>query len=313
MMAAGMPRLRKFAHGLLLMLAAVVVPVPASAQYFDPDEARPLTGVLKRVRDSGMVRIGYRESAVPFSYRSAHGQPFGYSIDLCLAIVDDIAETIGRPGLRIEYRPVGLTDRIEKVAAGDIDLECGSTTNTASRRERVAFSPTTFIAGTQLLVRRGSRIRSLRDAAGQIVVVARGTANEEAMRHLAATSARGFRLQVADDYQAALAMLASGAAAALAADDVLLYAYVAEHGLRREYAIVGELLSYEPYGIVYARGDAAMDRVVRSTFHRLAASREIRVIYNRWFLRPLPSGITLGIPMSPQLERTLQMLGLPVD
>lgn len=296
----------------LALTASFLLVSPASAQLEERD-ARALTGVLKRIKDTRVVRIGYRESAVPFSYRSASGQPFGYSVDLCLAIVDDIADAIGVDDLRVEYRSVALADRLEQVIEGRIDLECGATTTTASRRERVAFSPTLFIAGTQLMVRRGSGIRSLRDVAGQTVVVARGSANEAAMRHLLAANTRNVRLLVADDYAAALAKLSSGEAVALAADDVLLYAHIAERGLRHEYAIVGELLSYEPYGIMYARGDGAMDEVVRGSFRRLAASRELRTLYNRWFLRPLPSGITLGIPMSPQLERSFQLLGLPVD
>lgn len=306
-------RCRGLLRWLALAVAAFFLFVGAASAQIDERDARVLTGVLKRIKDTKVVRIGFRESAVPFSYRSAGGQPFGYSIDLCLAIVDDIADAVGLAALRVDYRPVVIADRIEQVIEGRIDLECGATTSTASRRERVAFSPTTFIAGTQLMVRRGSGIRSLRDVGGRPVAVVRGSANEEAMRHLLATNPLSARLLVADDYAAALAKLASGEAVALAADDVLLYAYIAERRLRHEFAIVGELLSYEPYGIMYARGDGALDDVVRGTFRRLAASRELRTLYNKWFLRPLPSGITLGIPMSPQLERVFQMMGLPVD
>jgi glutamate/aspartate transport system substrate-binding protein len=307
-----LPRLFGGAIAALLSVC-LVTGGGARAQSLDEREARALTGVLKRIKDTRVVRLGYRESAVPFSSRSQSGQAYGYSIDLCLAIVDDIADAVGVSGLRVEYQPVTPTDRIEQVTEGRIDLECGATTSTSRRRERVAFSPITFIAGTQLLVKRGSGIRSLRDAAGQTVVVVRATSNEEAMRHLLATSARSVRLLVADDYAAALAKLAAGDAVALAADDILLAGFVAERGMHREYAIVGELLSYEPYGIMYARDDPALDAVVRHTFRRLATSREIRAIYNTWFLRPLPSGVRLGLPMSPQLEGVFQILGLPDD
>src|SRR5512137_327662 len=141
--------------------ACCLVASPVSAQ--PSDEPRALTGVLKRIKDARIVRLGAREAAVPFASINASGQASGYSIDLCLAIVDDIAAAIGVAVLRVEYRRVTPADRIEQVVDGRIDLECGATTNTAERRERVAFSPLTFIAGTRLMVKRGSTIRSERD------------------------------------------------------------------------------------------------------------------------------------------------------
>ncbi|MGB2815598.1 MAG: amino acid ABC transporter substrate-binding protein, partial [Burkholderiaceae bacterium] len=259
---------------------------PASAQ---PDDApRALTGVLKRVKDTRVVRIGVRQAAVPFASFNASGQASGYSIDLCLAIVDDMAKAIGVDALRVEYRRVTPADRIEQVVDGRIDLECGATTNTAERRERVGFSPPMFIAGTQLLVKRGSPVRSVRDLAGHKVVVVRHTTNAVAMQHWASEPKRRLQIEVAEDYEAALARVARGEVAALAADDVLLVGYIAERNLRREYVVVGELLSYEPYGIMYAKDDEAMRALVHATFKRLAASSEIRSIYNKWFVRSLP-------------------------
>ena len=291
--------------------ACCLLAAPVSAQV--DDEPRALTGVLKRIKDARVVRLGAREAAVPFASINASGQASGYSIDLCLAIVDDLAAAIGVNSLRVEYRRVTPADRIEQVVDGRIDLECGATTNTAERRERVAFSPPTFIAGTRLLVKRGSPVRSLRDLVGHKVVVVRGTTNETAMRRWAAAPGRQLQLLVAEGYEAALARVASGEAAALAADDVLLAGHIAERRLQRDYAIVGELLSYEPYGIVYARNDEGLDAVVRATFTRLAASGEIRSIYNKWFTRPLPSGVQLRWPMNTQLARTFERLGMPPE
>jgi glutamate/aspartate transport system substrate-binding protein len=177
----------------------------------------------------------------------------------------------------------------------------------------VAFSPLVFVAGTRLLVRQGSPVRSVRDLAGRKVAVARGTTNEQAMNQLAALRKRSFAVLAADDYEQALQKLAAGEVDALAADDILLTGYIAEKGLRGRYAVVGELLSYEPYGIMFARGDAPLAEAVDATFRRLATSREIRWIYNKWFLRPLPSGIRLGLPMSAELQRSFEVLGLPPD
>ena len=291
--------------------ACGLVAAPASAR--PDDEPRALTGVLKRIKDTRVVRIGVREAAVPFASINSSGQASGYSVDLCLAIVDDMAKAIGVNALRVEYRRVTPANRIEQVAKGRIDLECGATTNTAERRERVAFSPPTFIAGTQLLVKRGSPVRSVRDLSGHKVVVVRHTTNEAAMQRSASEAKRGLRLVVAEDYEAALARVASGEVTALAADDVLLIGHIAERNLRRKYAVVGELLSYEPYGIMYAKDDEAMRLLVHSTFKRLATTGEIRSIYNKWFVRSLPSGMQLSWPMNTHLALTFELLGMPPE
>ena len=300
-------------RALCLGCAALLLPVAASAQYISEREAKPLTGALKRIKDAGVVRIGYRQAAIPFSYEGPDGRPYGYSIDLCHEIVEDIAEAAGSAMLIVQYRRVTPADRIAQVVDGQIDLECGATTNTAERRKHVAFSPLIFVAGTRLLVRHGSPLRSARDLPGRKVAVVRGTTNEEAMRHLATTIARGATVLVAEDHAQALSMLAAGEADAFAADDILLTGYIAEKGLRGQYAVVGELLSYEPYGIMFARDDPSLAAAVDAAFRRLAASRELRWIYNKWFLRPLPSGIRLGLPMSAELQRSFEVLGLPPE
>lgn len=305
-------RLARRLPAVLVAIAAAaccLVAAPVSAQ--PDDEPRALTGVLKRIKDTRVVRLGVREAAVPFASINSSGQASGYSVDICLAIVDDVAAAIGVTTLRVEYRRVTPADRIEQVVDGRIDFECGATTNTAERRERVAFSPPIFIAGTQLMVRRGSPVRSVRDLAGQKVVVVRNTTNEVAMRSWASHAKQAFVLEVADDYEAALALLASGDVAALAADDVLLVGYIAERNLRRKYGVVGHLLSYEPYGIMFAKHDEPLRVLVHATLTRLATSGEIRAIYNKWFLRSLPSGVQLSWPMSLQLVRTFELLGMP--
>ena len=301
---------------LTLWLGCVAVaglPTVVAAQALDQPELRPLTGVLKRIKDARVVRLGVRDAAVPFASINASGQASGYSVDLCLAVVDDIAASIGTGALGVEYRRVTPADRIDQVADGRVDLECGATTNTVERRARVAFSPLIYVAGTRLLVKRGSPVRGLRHLGGQRVAVVRGTTNEAVMRHYAADGTRRLELVTADDYEVALARLASGDVAALAADDVLLAGFVAERRMRSDYAIVGDLLSYEPYGLMYAKDDAPLANVVEGTFRRLATSDEMRSIYTKWFLRPLPSGVRLGVPMSRELQRSFEVLGMPSE
>lgn len=294
-------------------LAGLLAAGGASAQFIPDRDARSLTGVLKRVKDAGIVRIGYRQAALPFSFEGPDGKPYGYSIDLCHEIVEHIADAAGIAMLVVRYRRVTPANRIVQVVEGKVDLECGATTNTAERRGQVAFSPLIFVAGTRLLVKSGSPVRSVRQLAGRKVAVVHGTTNEEAMRHLEATLASGATVLVADDYTQALQWLGDGTADAFAGDDILLTAYIAEKGLGGQYAVVGELLSFEPYGIMFARDDPLLAEAVDAAFRRLATSRELRWIYNKWFLRRLPSGIRLGLPMSAELRRSFELLGLPPE
>jgi glutamate/aspartate transport system substrate-binding protein len=294
-------------------LAGLLAAGGASAQFIPDRDARPLAGVLKRIKDAGVVRIGYRQAAIPFSFEGPDGKPYGYSIDLCHEIVEHIADAAGIAMLVVQYRRVTPADRIVQVAEGKVDLECGATTNTAERRRQAAFSPLIFVAGTRLLVKSGSPVRSVRQLAGRKVAVVRGTTNEEAMRHLETTLASGATVLVADDYAQALQWLGDGTADAFAGDDILLTAYIAEKGLGGRYAVVGGLLSFEPYGIMFARDDPLLAEAVDAAFRRLATSRELRWIYNKWFLRQLPSGIRLGLPMSAELRRSFELLGLPPE
>ena len=270
----------------------------------DPAE---LTGTLAKVRASGTITIGHRESSVPFSYLSARGEPIGYSIDLCRLLVEAIGEEVGRT-IAIRWQPVTSESRIAAVTSGQIDLECGSTTNNLERQKLVSFSPTIFVSGTKLLVKKGSPIRSFRDLAGKKVAVTAGTTNEKTLRELAAKFKIDMALTVAADHAASFALLASGAVDAFATDDVLLYGLVAHNKAQGEYLVVGDFLSYDPYGVMFRKGDAPLAALVNQTFRLLAEEREIERRYTRWFLRKLPSGVSLDLPMSPQLEAVVQML-----
>ena len=303
---------RYWAVGLMLLaLGSALAQGTADAPAAGGGDA--LTGVLARIRTTGAVRLGFREHALPFSFAGPGRAPYGYSIDLCLAIVEEITAATGGQPLRIEYLPVTPADRIDRVAAGEIDLECGATTNTAERRLRVAFSPLTCVTGTRLAVPRASGLRTRRDLEGRTVAVARGTTNESVVRGIIERSGLRTRVVTADDVAQAFELVATGRADAVAADDVLLLGHLAATGQRQRFDLVGEWLSFEPYGIVFARDDAPLAAVVDATFRRLAQTRELRWIYLRWFERPLPSGIRFGLPMSPQLERAFEMIGLPPE
>jgi len=266
-----------------------------------------LTGTLAKARASGSVAIAYRESSVPFSFLSPRGEPVGYSVELCKQLVDAMSEAVGRE-LAVQWVKVTSETRLEAIVSGRADLECGSTTANLERGKQVAFSPTIFVSGTKLLVKKGSAIRSFRDLAGRSVVVTAGTTNEQAMTKLASRFKIDFRLVRERDHEASFARLAAGQVDAFATDDVLLYGLVAQHRARGQYVVVGDFLSYDPYGIMYRKGDAPMQRLVVDTFRRLAEDGEVERQYNRWFLGKLPSGERLDMPMSAQLESILDVM-----
>jgi glutamate/aspartate transport system substrate-binding protein len=276
-----------------------------------PSPAQELTGTLKKIKDAGSVTLGYRESSIPFSYLNAAKQPIGYSIDLCLEIVDEVKDALGIEDLDVKYVAATPENRIDMVASGKVDLECGSTTNNLERQKRVAFSPVIFVSGTKLMVRRPVVVRSYLDLKGKTVAVTAGTTNEQAIKVLSGKRNLGIRFAVAKDHAQAFALVEKGKADAFATDDVLLYGLIAKSGRSREFQVIGDFLSYDPYGIMYRRDDPDFAAVVNDTFERLATSRELEQTYNKWFRLKLPSGERLNLPMSQQLREIFGILGLP--
>lgn len=278
-----------------------------------------LSGTLAKVRASGSIALGYRQASVPFSYLNARNEPIGYSIELCKALVTSIEDAVNR-SLAIRWVPVTADNRVDAVASGQVDLECGSTTSNLERQKRVAFSPIMFVAGTKVMVRQDTQIRSLRDLASKKVAVTAGTTNEKAMRDLDRKFHLGMQLQVVPDHSQGFAQVAGGQSDAFATDDVLLYGLIAENAGKAEgnggtgasqgarLQVVGDYLSYDPYAIMFRKDDPQLAQVVRSSFQALAEDGEIERQYRRWFLRRLPSGTSLDLPMSAQLQTLIETL-----
>jgi ABC-type amino acid transport substrate-binding protein len=303
------------------MLAAVLACAGARAE-----DGALLTGTLKTIMDRGTILIGYRESALPFSFLNRAGQPVGFSQDLCHGIAEETARILNRDlleseapswqtGVRIVHVPVTADARQPKLVSGEIDLECGSTTANAERARTIAFSPVFFLAGTKLLAplagSAGIRLRSYRDLAGRTVVVGAGTTNAEVMRRLAGSVTPPITVAEAPGLNAAYDMLADGRADAFASDDILLSGFIAARPDGRRFGIVGDYLSYEPYAIALRRDDPAFADLVRASFARMATEGTLNRLYTRWFLDPLPNGETLGLLMSPHLAEMYRALGQP--
>jgi glutamate/aspartate transport system substrate-binding protein len=295
----------------LAIFVASWVAVAAWAGFGDEPPLEKFEGTLLKARTSGAITIAYRESSIPFSYLSARGEPIGYSIELCRRVVESVGQAVGRE-IEIRWVPVTSETRIDAITSGRADLECGSTTNNQERAKRVAFSPVIFVSGTKLMVKAGSPIKSYRDLRGKTVVVTAGTTNEAAMKDLANRFKLDLRLVTARDHAESFAKVLAGEADAFATDEVLLYGLIAREKAQGQVAVVGDMLSYDPYGIMYRKGDAQLRRVVNDTFRELAEDGEVERQYKRWFLKRLPSGEAINLPMNTQLDSLVRaMAGKP--
>ena len=298
----------------LSALVAGLLAVGTAAATWAQDAAgiEQLSGTLKKINTTRTITIGYRDASVPFSYLSAVREPIGYSIDICLQIVEDVRGELGDT-VQVRYVAVDTQTRIPRVVDGTVDLECGTTTNNAERRKQVAFSPITFVSGTKLLVKRTSKLRSYRDMKGRMVAVTPASTNEAAIKALNAKEGLNIAILVVPGNTQAFEAVDTGKADAWAGDDAVLYATVAESKSPRDFSVLDEYLSYDPYGIMYRKDDPALDALVKRSFERLAQTRELARIYEQWFLRKLPSGRTLGLSISPQLQSIFESLGQPTE
>ena len=292
---------------LLGMLLGTAFAASAIAQDAAPGA---LSGTLKKIRDSGTITLGYRESSLPFSYLNKRQQPIGYSLDLCGEIADAAAAELGIE-IKVAFAPVTAADRLQKVQSGAVDLECGSTTSNLQRQKLVAFSPVFFVAGTKLMVPGVSAIASYRDLAGKTVVVTAGTTNEAALHAADKKFSLGLTIVSSPDHEQSYQMVANGKADAFATDDVLLYGFIATEPSAHGMKVVGEYLSYDPYGLGFRRDDPDFAALVERTFARMAGERRLAELYDKWFLRRLPTGEKLNLPMSPQLSEMFRVLGQP--
>jgi len=288
--------------GVAVALAIAVSPLTARAQTVG------LSPTLADIKKSKTVRLGYREASPPFSFLDEAGRPIGYSLELCEAIVDEIETAVDEPDLKVEYVKVTSDDRIAAVLDRKIDLECGSTTANAERRKQVAFSPLMFVAGTRLMVPKASTAKGIRDLAGKTIVVTKGTTNEQAIHAADKKFSLGLNIITAPDHEQSYQMVADGKADAFATDDVLLFGLIARHKAQDKMKVVGDLLSYDPYGIMFRKDEPQFAALVEQTFRKLGTNRDLVPLYRKWFLRRLPTGERLGIELSPQLEEAFKVL-----
>ena len=238
---------------------------------------------LRRIRETGAILVGVRESSVPFSFIDAQKQPQGYSVDLCLRIADTIKAELKLPRLDVKFVPVTSSNRIPMLVEGRIDLECGSTTNTRDRQKEVAFAYTSFVAGIKMLAKRSAGINGIEDLRGKNVVVTSGTTSEKILQTLNTERLLGINIIATKDHADSFKAVEDGKAVAFPMDDVLLYGLISKSKKPDDFAVVGRYLSVEPYAIMLRKDEPAFEKIVNRALTDLFQSGEIRRMYAKWF------------------------------
>ena len=275
----------------------------AAAQAAEP------TGVLKKVKDSGQITVGYRESSIPFSYLDDKAQPTGFGFEICEKIADRVKAATGRSDLKKQYQAVTSANRIPLLVNGTIDIECGSTTNNSERGKQVQFAINYFYTGTRFLVKTGTNVNKLSDLAGKTVVSTTGTTNFQILRRLNEEQKLGIDLIGAKDHAESALLVETGRAVAFGMDDILLYGLRAASQNPGSLAVVGEPIQVEPYAIMVRKDDPAFKKLVDDTLTAMMKSGEFEALYKKWFQSPIPpKGINLSAPMSKELVDNMKLL-----
>ncbi len=289
----------KFAAAAVMTFAALGLVGQASAEDF--------TGTLKKIKDTGVISMGIRESSIPFSYYDENQHTVGYSQDIALRIVDAIKKAVGRSDLQLRMMPITSQNRIPLVQNGTIDFECGSTANTMARQKQVAFSDSIFIYGIRMVTKANSGIRDYPDLAGKTVVSTAGTTDELMLRKMNAEKKLGMTVVSAQDHVQAFQSVADGRAAAFVMDDPILYGERAKAKNPNEFVVVGTPPGLETYGCMLRKDDPEFKKVMDDTIAQMQRSGEAEKLYDKWFNSPIPpKGINLKYPLSNEMRALFQ-------
>jgi ABC-type amino acid transport substrate-binding protein len=261
-----------------MVVAVLAVMMPAGAAF-----AQDVDGTLKKIKASGTLTLGYRESSPPFSFTGPDKRPAGYSIDLCLQVAAAVQKSLALSDLELSWVPVTPESRIEAVKRGTVDIECGSTTASLSRQEQVDFSLMTFVDGGGLLVTRESNLRTVGDLAGRRVAVASGTTTERALADFLKAEFISAQTVSVKDHGEGLAALQAGKVDAYASDRGILVGLAVTAPDPKRFALSSVAFSYEPYAFMVRRNDAAFRLLVNRALAEVYRSGRIGPIYDRWF------------------------------
>lgn len=276
------------------LIATALTATPALAQE---------SATLKKIKDSGSITLGHRESSIPFSYYDDQQRVIGYSHEMMLKVVDAVKAELKLARLDTRLMPITSANRITLVQNGTVDIECGSTTNNLERQKQVAFSTTIFVIGTRLMTKKDSGIKDFADLAGKNVVTTAGTTSERLLRKMNEDKQMKMNIISAKDHGESFLTLETGRAVAFMMDDALLYGEMAKARKPGDWIVTGTPQSKEAYGCMVRKDDPGFKKVVDAALTKALTSGDAEKIYAKWFMNPIPpKGLNLGMPLSDEMK-----------
>jgi ABC-type amino acid transport substrate-binding protein len=263
-----------------------------------------MAGTLDQIRKSGEIRIGYRTDAPPLAFNDSSGQAAGYSVDLCKRIATAVKDELKLADLKVTFVPLTSSDRLDAIVKNKADIECGATTITLSRAEKVDFTLMTFVTGGSLISLAGSNINAISDASGKSVAVVAGTTSEAALRNAIAKSLVDAKVVSVASREEAMKQLDAGQVAAFASDQIVLIGQILKAADPKKYSLARELFSFEPYAFVVRRDDSDFRLVANRAIAQVYRTNQIDQLYSRWFGEA-------GIKPSPVLTAMYAIQALP--
>ncbi|KWR87294.1 glutamate/aspartate ABC transporter substrate-binding protein [Cupriavidus sp. IDO] len=265
--------------------------------------AEQLTGTLKKIKDTGVITLGVRDSSIPFNYNLGGVRQVGYSYDINMKIVEAIKDQLKMPNLQVKEIPITSQNRITLLQNGTIDIECGSTTNNLERQKQASFTTSIFIIGTRIMVKKDGGIKDWADLKGKNVVTTAGTTSERLLRKMNDDQKLGMNIISTKDHGQSFLTLESGRAVAFMMDDALLYGERAKAKNPSDWIVVGKPQSRESYGCMIRKDDPQFKKLSDTVITGLMKDGTINTMYTKWFMQPVPpKGLNLDFPLSEDMK-----------
>lgn len=288
-------------------LFAILIGAATLATAITAAQAQELAGTLKKIKETGVITIGHRESSIPFAFLDDQQKPVGYAMDLCMKIVDTLKADLKLPKLKVALQPVTSSNRIPLLQNGTIDLECGSTTNSTARQQQVAFGPTYFVINVTAAVKKTSGINTIADLNGKTVSTTSGTTSVPLLKAYEKAKNTQVKEIYGKDHAEAFLLMADDRAVAFVMDDVLLAGQIANAKRPGDYRILPESLRQEPYSMMLRKDDPQFKALVDKSIGAVMKSGEINRIYAKWFTMPIPpKGLNLNFPMTEPIQQAFK-------
>jgi glutamate/aspartate transport system substrate-binding protein len=275
-----------------MVLAAASIALSGTAQ--------AASATMDKIKSTGAVTMGVRESSIPMSYTTGDSRFDGYHVEVCRMILGDIKDKLGMNTLRINYQPVTSQNRVPLVQNGTVDIECGTTTNNANRAKDVGFANTLYVEEVRIAVKANSGINSISQLAGKKVATTTGTTSVQLLRKHEKANGVNFDEVFGKDHADSFLLLESGRADAFVMDGSILAGNIANAKNPKDFKIVGEVLSTEPIAIMVPKNDPEFKAAVNAAIAKIVANGKMPALWDKWFLKPIPpKNIVVGLELSP--------------